>query len=132
MQLKLKVIGGSHHGEEISVTGPKFFIGRDRDCQLQLKSDVISRHHCALIFDEGYVGVRDFNSKNGTFVVKMFQGEGFDEVVKDFRAAFKVVKFRKPSASRSRSREVYAVCQEKFGTPGPAPAAADTTGKSDK
>ncbi len=49
--------------------------------------------------------------KNGTFVVKMFQGEGFDEVVKDFRAAFKVVKFRKPSASRSRSREVYAVCQ---------------------
>jgi len=49
--------------------------------------------------------------KNGTFVVKMFQGEGFDEVVKDFRAAFKVVKFRKPMASRSRSREVYAVCQ---------------------
>ncbi len=68
MQLKLKVIGGSHHGEEISVTGPKFFIGRDRDCQLQLKSDIISRHHCALVFDEGYVGVRDFNSKNGTFV----------------------------------------------------------------
>ena len=68
MQLKLKVIGGSHHGEEISVTGPKFFIGRDRDCQLRLQSDVISRHHCALIFDEGYVGVRDFNSKNGTFV----------------------------------------------------------------
>ena len=68
VQLKLKVIGGSHHGEEISVTGPKFFIGRDRDCQLQLKSDIISRHHCALVFDEGYVGVRDFNSKNGTFV----------------------------------------------------------------
>ena len=67
-QLTLKVIGGSHHGEEISVTGPKFFIGRDRDCQLRLQNDVISRHHCALVIDEGYVGVRDFNSKNGTFV----------------------------------------------------------------
>jgi 23S rRNA (uridine2552-2'-O)-methyltransferase len=49
--------------------------------------------------------------KNGSFVVKMFQGAGFDEMVKSFRSAFKTVKFRKPSASRARSREVYAVCQ---------------------
>lgn len=49
--------------------------------------------------------------KNGVFVVKMFQGAGFDEMVKSFRNAFKSVKFRKPSASRARSREVYAVCQ---------------------
>jgi len=49
--------------------------------------------------------------KNGSFVVKMFQGEGFDEMVKSFRKSFKVVKFRKPKASRPRSREVYAVCQ---------------------
>ena len=49
--------------------------------------------------------------KNGSFVVKMFQGVGFDEMVKSFRGAFKTVKFRKPSASRARSREVYAVCQ---------------------
>ena len=49
--------------------------------------------------------------KNGRFVVKMFQGEGFDENVTQFRKAFKVVRFRKPRASRPRSREVYAVCQ---------------------
>ena len=49
--------------------------------------------------------------KNGQFAVKMFQGEGFDESVIMFRKAFKVVKFRKPKASRPRSREVYAVCQ---------------------
>lgn len=49
--------------------------------------------------------------KNGCFVVKMFQGEGFDENVVQFRNIFKVVKFRKPGASRARSREVYAVCQ---------------------
>ncbi len=49
--------------------------------------------------------------KNGSFAVKMFQGEGFDEMVRSFRKSFKVVKFRKPKASRPRSREVYAVCQ---------------------
>ena len=47
----------------------------------------------------------------GSFAVKIFQGEGFDEMVQQFRQAFKVVKFRKPKASRPRSREVYAVCQ---------------------
>lgn len=49
--------------------------------------------------------------KNGRFVVKMFQGEGFDELVKVFKSTFKSVKFRKPKASRPRSREVYAVCE---------------------
>ena len=49
--------------------------------------------------------------KNGVFVVKMFQGEGFDETVRAFRDAFSSVRFRKPKASRPRSREVYAVCQ---------------------
>jgi pSer/pThr/pTyr-binding forkhead associated (FHA) protein len=68
VRLKLVVIGGSHSGKEIQVSGPKFFIGRDRDCQLRPNSDVVSRHHCALIVEEGYVAVRDFNSKNGTLV----------------------------------------------------------------
>lgn len=49
--------------------------------------------------------------KNGRFVVKMFQGEGFDELVRAFKNTFKSVKFRKPKASRPRSREVYAVCE---------------------
>ncbi len=49
--------------------------------------------------------------KQGAFVVKMFQGEGFDEMVRAFRQAFVSVKFRKPAASRPRSREVYAICR---------------------
>ena len=49
--------------------------------------------------------------KKGAFAVKMFQGTGFDEMVRDFRKVFKTVRFRKPQASRPRSREVYAVCQ---------------------
>ena len=47
--------------------------------------------------------------KNGAFVVKVFQGEGFDQFMKDVKSAFKVVKTRKPESSRARSREVYLV-----------------------
>ncbi|MEE4297888.1 MAG: SAM-dependent methyltransferase [Pseudomonadales bacterium] len=47
----------------------------------------------------------------GAFVVKLFQGEGFDAFVADARARFARVVIRKPEASRSRSREVYAVAE---------------------
>ena len=47
--------------------------------------------------------------KNGSFVVKVFQGEGFEQFMKDVRAAFTTVKTRKPESSRARSREVYLV-----------------------
>ena len=53
---------------------------------------------------------RDCLNENGSFVVKLFQGEGFEELTSAFRLAFKSVKYRKPKASRARSREIYAVC----------------------
>jgi len=46
---------------------------------------------------------------SGTLVVKVFQGAGFDKLLTAFRQSFGVVKVRKPSASRSESREVYLV-----------------------
>jgi 23S rRNA methylase len=45
----------------------------------------------------------------GTFVTKVFQGEGFDDYVRDLRTSFERVVTRKPKASRPRSREVYLV-----------------------
>ena len=53
---------------------------------------------------------RQYLRTNGARVVKLFQGEGFDELIAGLRADFCSVKLRKPSASRPRSREVYAVC----------------------
>ncbi|GAW95993.1 MULTISPECIES: 23S rRNA (uridine(2552)-2'-O)-methyltransferase RlmE [Colwellia] len=46
---------------------------------------------------------------NGAFVVKVFQGAGFEDYMKAIRAVFKTVKARKPHSSRARSREVYLV-----------------------
>jgi 23S rRNA (uridine2552-2'-O)-methyltransferase len=43
----------------------------------------------------------------GSFVVKVFHGEGFDGFVRQSRSLFEKVQIRKPSASRARSREVY-------------------------
>ncbi len=45
----------------------------------------------------------------GSFVTKLFQGEGFDDYVRTLRSHFQKVSVRKPSASRGRSKEVYAV-----------------------
>ena len=46
---------------------------------------------------------------DGSFVVKVFQGAGFDPFLAEVRKAFKTVKVRKPDSSRSRSREVFLV-----------------------
>lgn len=43
----------------------------------------------------------------GNFLVKSFQGEGFEAFVKTLRRHFTQVVTRKPRASRSRSSEVY-------------------------
>lgn len=44
---------------------------------------------------------------SGNFLVKVFVGEGFDEILKNMRAMFDKVVTRKPKASRGRSNEVY-------------------------
>lgn len=43
----------------------------------------------------------------GSFLVKVFQGEGFDDFVQEMRRQFAQVMVRKPKASRNRSTEVY-------------------------
>ena len=47
----------------------------------------------------------------GDLLVKLFQGEGFDDLVRDLRSRYDKVVIRKPKASRSRSREVYALAR---------------------
>lgn len=45
----------------------------------------------------------------GNYVVKVFQGDGFDNYLRELRQLFEKVLIRKPKASRDRSREVYLV-----------------------
>ena len=50
----------------------------------------------------------------GAFLVKVFQGTGFEEYVKLMRSHFKKVVSRKPKASRDRSSEVYMLGLDKI------------------
>jgi 23S rRNA (uridine2552-2'-O)-methyltransferase len=49
----------------------------------------------------------------GNFLIKLFQGVGFDDYVKELRRRYEKVVIRKPEASRKRSPEVYALAQGK-------------------
>jgi len=49
----------------------------------------------------------------GTYLVKLFQGSGTDEHLKLLRGRYTKVNLRKPAASRSRSREIYAMATGK-------------------
>lgn len=51
-------------------------------------------------------------NEKGGFLVKVFQGEGFDAFLKDVKSYFKKVNIRKPKASRDRSSEVYLLARK--------------------
>jgi 23S rRNA (uridine2552-2'-O)-methyltransferase len=54
---------------------------------------------------------REALKPGGSFLVKVFQGQGFQEYLKALRACFGEVASRKPSASRARSPEVYLLAR---------------------
>ncbi|MCG8018311.1 MAG: 23S rRNA (uridine(2552)-2'-O)-methyltransferase RlmE [Candidatus Thiodiazotropha sp. 'RUGA'] len=52
---------------------------------------------------------RETLKPGGGFVVKVFQGEGFDDFLRQVRSSFSRVVSRKPDSSRAKSREIYLV-----------------------
>lgn len=47
----------------------------------------------------------------GPFLAKVFEGDGFQELLKELKASFSKVKILRPEAVRKGSREVYVLCQ---------------------
>ena len=60
-------------------------------------------HLVELVIDFAQVTLKP----GGTMLVKVFQGEGFDAMLRQVRAQFDKVVIKKPDASRLRSREQY-------------------------
>jgi 23S rRNA (uridine2552-2'-O)-methyltransferase len=56
---------------------------------------------------------------DGTLLIKLFQGVGFDDYVRELRRRYAKVAIRKPDASRKRSPEVYALALGKMSHPTP-------------
>ena len=53
----------------------------------------------------------------GVFLIKLFQGAGFDDYLRELRRRYAKVAIRKPAASRKRSPEVYALAQGRLERP---------------
>ena len=68
-------------------------------------------HLCELALDFSKAHLKP----GGSFLVKVFQGEGFEDFLKQMRATFGSVTIRKPKASRPRSREVYLLARSLRG-----------------
>jgi 23S rRNA (uridine2552-2'-O)-methyltransferase len=64
-----------------------------------------SMYLCELALDFA----RNTLKPGGGFATKIFQGEGFDEYIRDARQSFTRLVTRKPKSSRPKSREVYVV-----------------------
>ena len=60
----------------------------------------------ALDFASGVLG------DGGDFLIKLFQGEGFEEFISATKCCFKTARVMKPRASRPESREVYLLARD--------------------
>lgn len=56
---------------------------------------------------------QNYLKRNGSLLIKIFQGEGFDAYLFTLRQLFSRVSVHKPDASRDRSREVYILASFK-------------------
>ena len=66
-----------------------------------------SMYLCELALDTA----KSILAKNGGFLVKVFQGEGFEDFHREVQNHFTKVVIRKPKASRPRSNEVYILAK---------------------
>lgn len=66
----VEVLNGVASGAKLNITDRKdlFIIGRDKDADLSIDENVISRHHVKLEKKWGGIVITDLDSKNGTFV----------------------------------------------------------------
>ena len=60
---------------------------------------------------EAMIFAKDFLSKKGIFVSKIFMGSSFNEIVALGKKIFKEVKIFKPKSSRKDSKESFIICK---------------------
>jgi pSer/pThr/pTyr-binding forkhead associated (FHA) protein len=68
MQITLTIKRGRTHTRTIELSHAETIIGRQKGCKLRIPSAEVSRRHCILSAQYGYVTVQDLDSANGTFL----------------------------------------------------------------
>lgn len=71
--------------------------------------NAMDQPRCMLLAEMALEFCQQALKPGGSHVVKLFQGEGFDQHIQNIRQLFNKVVIYKPKSSRPRSREVFAV-----------------------
>lgn len=64
------------------------------------------------LIESTFILVKKFLRPEGSFLFKLFQGEGSDALIKEMKTYFDFIKCCKPDASRAKSREVYVLARD--------------------
>jgi 23S rRNA (uridine2552-2'-O)-methyltransferase len=75
-------------------------------------NNAIDQPRSMALADEALAFAREMLRPGGTFLVKLFQGEGIEAYVRTVRSAFGRAKTVKPKASRPESREIYLLARQ--------------------
>lgn len=68
MAFQLVVLRGRSSTQTIRLGNDVTVVGRQDGCQLQIRSSQVSRKHCELREEDGFLVVKDLGSSNGTFI----------------------------------------------------------------
>lgn len=68
MDVRLVIEHGPTRTRELHLRQPEAVVGRQRGCSMRIPSAEVSRKHCKLRFQDGYLTVEDLASANGTFL----------------------------------------------------------------
>lgn len=71
----------------------------------------IDQPRCMALAEEALAFAEEVLRPGGSFFVKLFQGEGFDDYVRTVRRRFAKTRLIKPKASRPESREIYLLAR---------------------
>jgi 23S rRNA (uridine2552-2'-O)-methyltransferase len=75
-------------------------------------SNAIDQPRHLALAEEALLFADESLNRGGTFLIKLFQGEGFDELVGRVRPKFAKTRIIKPKASRAESREIYLLARQ--------------------
>ena len=68
MDVNLVMEPGTPRSRSIRLRSEQTVVGRRRDCGIRVVSREVSRRHCLLSYQNGYLSVEDLDSINGTYV----------------------------------------------------------------
>lgn len=67
----LEIIKGNDEGKVYSLDQDNIIVGRQGDCDIQLKDEEISRKHFRIYFENNRCFIQDLGSTNGTYINKI-------------------------------------------------------------